>query len=224
MFDPRREAYREFNRMLRWRKEAFPELRLALSENAKEDRKAWLATFRRALIEHFHWRYGTDVESLPAWQGLCETVGVVPVPGELKAAREAVCNAHVNLVDLTTKYTAFTDDEGHNDNTQRIQVFPSEVALSKYTKRTGFIFPRYGVEDGTILWTLLRRIEDPPPVGTRRNEHNQIIGESVPGAAAEPSEKKGSPKKKRGARSKKGSRRTDSSDVPVNSPENGGQP
>jgi hypothetical protein len=73
-----------------------------------------------------------------------------------------VFNTHVNLVELV--------DEGE------VQIFPTEVELSGYSKGTGKIFPQRRVtEAGTILASLLRYIDSPPPAGTRRTSMGVLV-------------------------------------------------
>jgi hypothetical protein len=78
---------------------------------------------------------------------------------------QAVLNTHVNLVDLTEGFGGAKD----------VEMFPSERALSRYTKDTGRYFSssRNAV---TLLKALLRKIEHPPEASSRRNEFGRIVG------------------------------------------------
>ncbi|KAH6868881.1 hypothetical protein BKA70DRAFT_1359027 [Coprinopsis sp. MPI-PUGE-AT-0042] len=157
-YDPRQAAHDEFHRLCEIMKVAGP---------TDFDRESSMKAFSRALVAQFNFRFGTNVDNLANWQSICVTLGIEPVPQELKQAKEAVCNKHINLVDLTTSF------EGIRSVTE----FPSEKALSQYTlgSRPKKIFPREAVEDDTILWFLLRKIYRPPPEGSRRDEKSQII-------------------------------------------------
>jgi hypothetical protein len=55
------------------------------------DRDDAFQSFRIALTEEFNTKYGTDANSLAAWQLLCVRLGVDPVPAEIKQCRE-VCS------------------------------------------------------------------------------------------------------------------------------------
>ena len=60
-----------------------------------------------------------------------------------------LANTHVNLVD-------FISSPG-----ERVRTFPSEEALSKYTRETSKYFPRENVYAGSLLKCLLRNILNP---------------------------------------------------------------
>ena len=80
---------------------------------------------------------------------------------------------YINLVDL--------EHEGYRGNVGTVQQFPSEVALSEYTQRTGKFYPREAVPERSLLKSLLRHILSPQlkQVGkitqatTRRNLHGR---------------------------------------------------
>ncbi|TFK21864.1 hypothetical protein FA15DRAFT_696102 [Coprinopsis marcescibilis] len=136
--------------------------------------------FQNALVAQFNKNYGKDVNSLTGWQTLCATLKIVPVPDELEKAKEAVLNKHVNLVDLTDAY----------DGIRGIQAFNSELELSEYTRRNKLFFPRERVPPGTLLYFLLRRIFNPPPIGSHRNAQGNIIVPRAPGSSNEKGKKK----------------------------------
>ena len=52
----------------------------------QEKEKAHLA-FKAALVQQFNASYGTDVESLTSWQGLCAAVGIHPPPASVTKAK-----------------------------------------------------------------------------------------------------------------------------------------
>ena len=64
---------------------------------------------------------------------------------------QAVRNTHVNLVDLV-------DLVGTQETAQ---TFPTEVALSEYTRSTENYFPKENAYAGNLLRFLLRRILHP---------------------------------------------------------------
>lgn len=106
---------------------------------------------RKALVRQFNTRFGTDVDSLTAWQELCRLVEI-PVPGTLAECQQAIRCTHVNLVDLTECR------EGES-----VVVFPTEVALSSYSRSSEKIFPKDDLEAGSLLRSLLRHIDHPRP-------------------------------------------------------------
>ena len=65
-------------------------------------------------------------------------------------AFQAFKDTHVNLVDLTQAVDGRT-----------VEIFPSEMALSQYTKSNDLFFPRGGLEDGNLLKSLRRQIMQP---------------------------------------------------------------
>jgi hypothetical protein len=65
---------------------------------------------------------------------------------------QAVMNTHVNIVDLID-----TQKTG-----EPVHVFESELALSRYTRAKGKIFPLHDALSGGLLRFLLRRIFNPP--------------------------------------------------------------
>ena len=61
---------------------------------SEQTRNAWRGAwedFLDAFIRQFTADYGNDPNDIRVWQALCETLGVLPVPDTLLAARE-VCN------------------------------------------------------------------------------------------------------------------------------------
>ncbi|KAJ3509035.1 hypothetical protein NMY22_g16427 [Coprinellus aureogranulatus] len=114
-----------------------------------------------AMADQFGRKYGVDINDLGAWQRLCERLGIDPVPDVLEEARELVYNTHVNLVELV--------DEG------TVKKFPTEKALSNYSKRKRKIFPRDSLAAGDILTSLLRYIKFPPPEGSRRTSSGELV-------------------------------------------------
>jgi hypothetical protein len=77
---------------------------------------------------------------------------------------QLVTNTHVNIVDLV--------DAG---GTRLVTKFRSEKALSKYTLKTGKIFPRENIHAGGLLRALLRRILHPPDE-TENDSEKQLSG------------------------------------------------
>ena len=76
---------------------------------------------------------------------------------------QAIKRIYVNLVDL--------EHAGHQGGAEVVRKFPTEVALSEYTKDTGKIYKWKLVPRHSLLELLLRRIWDPQPekVETNRN-------------------------------------------------------
>lgn len=107
--------------------------------------------FKDALVKQFNVNFGTNANDLTAWQGLCASLGVDPIPDELAACRRIVEDTHVNLVDLTDSFTSG----------KSVTIFESEVALSEYTKAHGRFFPRENAHAGNLLKHLLRHIFNP---------------------------------------------------------------
>ena len=72
--------------------------------------------FQDALVQQFNFLYGTNGKDLAAWQNLCKTIGIEPIPDTVKSCRQVrvfsflcrpvehipqrVWDAHVNIVDL----------------------------------------------------------------------------------------------------------------------------
>lgn len=126
--------FRRLCRFMRWRRDS------------PEQGQAW-QDFRKALVLQFNANFGTDAESVRAWWTLCQTLGIKPVPRKLKDAREAVCNTHVNLIDLTEAYG--------NPNCS-FTVFDTAKELTEYTVREHKYMPRDVLEAGRVLRTLLQ--------------------------------------------------------------------
>jgi len=82
---------------------------------------------------------------------------------------QAIQLIYVNLVDL--------ERAGHKGDVEVVQQFPTEVALSEYTKETRKIYPRKMVPCGSLLELLLRHIWDPQPekVETSRNRNRNRV-------------------------------------------------
>ncbi|CAE6457930.1 unnamed protein product [Rhizoctonia solani] len=127
-------------------------------ERGDEDREEARDGLKDALVHEFNAIYGTDHESLAAWQSLCRVLNLTSIPEQLEACRRLVKSMHVNIVDLV--------------DTPATQVpvthFPSEEALSTYTIKNGKYFPKESAYAGGLLKYLLRNIENPGKVRGRR--------------------------------------------------------
>ncbi|KAJ3524416.1 hypothetical protein NMY22_g11007 [Coprinellus aureogranulatus] len=89
--------------------------------------QAW-KEYQDAVAKMFNATYGTDAESLDAWQNLYRTLRPkATVPDTLEAAREAVFNTHVNLMDLATVRL---------DPGRKIRIWDTEAQLATYTKKS----------------------------------------------------------------------------------------
>ncbi|KAI0040135.1 hypothetical protein FA95DRAFT_1503284 [Auriscalpium vulgare] len=111
--------------------------------------------YKDALTMEFNIIYGTDERDIQSWHRLCSVLGIPP-PDGLKASRQAVLSAHVNLVDLV-----WSRGEGV------VEIFPSEKALSEYTISSGKFFPSDEARAGGVLRYLLRHILHPRDENTR---------------------------------------------------------
>ena len=68
---------------------------------------------------------------------------------------QAIKSIYVNLIDL--------EHAGRKGDGELVQQFPTEVALSDYTKESTKFYDRGSVDPGSLLELLLRRILDPQP-------------------------------------------------------------
>ncbi|GLB43743.1 hypothetical protein LshimejAT787_1402550 [Lyophyllum shimeji] len=109
VYNPTQPPWDEFNRLAR-----------SLHWFA-EGRAIKKAEFKVALVKEFNCIYGTDESDIESWQMLCRVIGITPLPEGLKACREAVDAAHVNLVDLVD-----VPNSGRS-----IKLFDSEESLSR---------------------------------------------------------------------------------------------
>jgi hypothetical protein len=76
-YDSSQPATDEFGRMSR-----------SWDEDTREEAREG---FKDVLVKEFNKMYGTDVNDIGSWQGLCRVLGIAPVPEELKECRE-VCS------------------------------------------------------------------------------------------------------------------------------------
>jgi len=104
--------------------------------------------FDHALVSQFNTTFGTDEHDLAAWQHLCEILNISPIPAKIHQCRQAVRNAHVNLVDLVEYHRIGQD----------VEKFTTVEDLSEYTHETDKFFPRNHAKAGGLLRFLLRRI------------------------------------------------------------------
>ncbi|KAF8682374.1 Fusaric acid resistance protein-like [Rhizoctonia solani] len=150
-YNPSQPVMSEFHRMVgsKW----FPTGSQAQVKREMED----------ALTKDFNVMYGTDVDDLKAWKGLCRVLEFENIPDDLEECRRLVAATYVNIVDLIdTKLTG-----------KPVQHFNSELELSKYTKKHRKFFPRNNVHSGTLLKFLLRRILS-PTTATRDNPYPHL--------------------------------------------------
>ncbi|KDN35281.1 hypothetical protein RSAG8_11716, partial [Rhizoctonia solani AG-8 WAC10335] len=122
-------------------------------------RKAASEGFKDSLTLQFNAIYGTDENSLVAWQNLCIVLNLGDVPEELNACRNLVRSMYVNIIDLLE--VPITLEFVHH--------FKSEEMLSRYTKGTGKYFPLNNAYAGGLLKFLLRRIMNP-----RRDPEDEV--------------------------------------------------
>ncbi|KAI1792899.1 hypothetical protein LXA43DRAFT_972240 [Ganoderma leucocontextum] len=115
-----------------------------------EERELARDRLRDAMVKQFNNVYGTDVDDLVAWQDLCRALELDPVPSKLRQCRTAVMGIHVNICDLVDAPML-----------GKPKLFPTEVALADYSKRTGKMFPRDNIHSGSLLTYLLRHIIHP---------------------------------------------------------------
>ncbi|EUC59456.1 autophagic vacuole formation-like protein, putative [Rhizoctonia solani AG-3 Rhs1AP] len=127
-------------------------------ERDDEDREEARDLLKDAMVHEFNAIYGTDHESLAAWQSLCRVLNLTNVPDKLEACRRLVQSMHVNIVDLVD--TPATQAP--------VTHFPSEAALSTYTIKSGKYFPKESAYAGGLLRYLLRNIDNP---GKYRGRH-----------------------------------------------------
>ncbi|KAF9442695.1 hypothetical protein P691DRAFT_680939 [Macrolepiota fuliginosa MF-IS2] len=135
-------ATREFRRLCQVR---------GWDRNSNEREEA-MSRFRVALIQQFNLTYGTDINNLNGWHAMMTHMGVDPLPETVAECKKIVKRLFVNLVDLV---------DARGDPTQQVRLFNSEVALSKYTRKSKKIFPRDEAKAGGILKFLLRQIMRP---------------------------------------------------------------
>ncbi|KAL5635320.1 hypothetical protein ACGC1H_004191 [Rhizoctonia solani] len=127
-------------------------------ERDDEDREEARDNLKDAMVQEFNAIYGTDLESLAAWQSLCRVLNLTDVPDKLEACRRLVQSMHVNIVDLVDTPATQTP----------VTHFLSEAALSAYTIKSGKYFPKENAYAGGLLRFLLRHIENP---GKDRGRH-----------------------------------------------------
>ncbi|KAI0751376.1 hypothetical protein C8Q80DRAFT_1097917 [Daedaleopsis nitida] len=104
-----------------------------------------------AMVLQFNNMYGTSVNDLKAWQGLCRALEIDPVPDKLKKCQKLVMGVHVNICDLIQAPTL-----------GKPTIFETEGDLAEYTRGTGKIFPRDNFHAGSLLRFLLRHIFSAP--------------------------------------------------------------
>lgn len=157
-YDRTESSPREFYRMcdlLGWEKDSqgrYPRLR----NEAHEE-------FRRAMVENFNDIFGTNVNDQAAWESMCVTLRIEPIPDTISDMKEvrfttglcyradqlqAVLNTHVNLSDL----------QDSARSAAKLTIFKSQRELAEYTKRTGRFFPKEEAYAGGLLRFLLREI------------------------------------------------------------------
>ncbi|PIL36782.1 hypothetical protein GSI_00472 [Ganoderma sinense ZZ0214-1] len=118
----------------------------------KDERLLAYDAFHQAIVTQFNATYGADVDNLASWQLLCLVLRINPVPPDLITCRKRVLATYVNIFDLL----AFPISGPP-------QIFPTEVALSKYSIREDKVFPRHMVAPDSLLFALLRHICHPRP-------------------------------------------------------------
>ncbi|KAF9461439.1 hypothetical protein BDZ94DRAFT_1263681 [Collybia nuda] len=99
------------------------------------------------VIQKFYATYGKDEEVLNAWHALCRKIGISPPPDTIEGCKERVKKTYVNLIDLVNTPDSMT-----------VMTFPSELALSEYSKEHDKIFPKNRAHAEGLLRYLLRRI------------------------------------------------------------------
>ncbi|KAF6760720.1 hypothetical protein DFP72DRAFT_1165877 [Ephemerocybe angulata] len=155
-YDPTETAHSEFRRLCR---------SMGWERDDPEKVEAY-ADFQDAIVMQFNERFGTDADKLEPWQKLCRRLGIEPVPDNLKEAREAVFNTHVNLVDLT---------EANSNSQHKLVIFDTERELARYSKRTGRYMPSESPLVGGVLRALLRFLFNPPKEDLKRDQFGRYV-------------------------------------------------
>ncbi|KAL5639378.1 hypothetical protein ACGC1H_006775 [Rhizoctonia solani] len=106
----------------------------------------------KASVLQFNEMYGTDEESLAAWQTLFDILGLGKAPKNVAACKRRARAFHTNLCDMI---------EDHARG-RPIRRFDSKEELKEYTIKTGKFFPLEHAEAGGLLRFLLRHILSPP--------------------------------------------------------------
>ncbi|KAI9001215.1 hypothetical protein BD414DRAFT_474009 [Trametes punicea] len=117
----------------------------------RKKREAAREGLRNAMVQEFNAMYGTSAEDLASWQLLCSALGMKVVPNDVKSCQRKVKATHVNIVDFIEAPLSG----------KPIRTFNTELELSKYTRETKKFFPRYDVNAGSLLRSLLRQIMNP---------------------------------------------------------------
>ncbi|TCD65123.1 hypothetical protein EIP91_003054 [Steccherinum ochraceum] len=89
-------------------------------EWVKDVRKEKTEELRAAMVSQFSVYYGTEVDDINAWRGMCTTLGLDPtqIPQKVTACRARVKKTHANLVDYV---------EAKRLGTQ-VRIFPQELS------------------------------------------------------------------------------------------------
>ncbi|KAI0700166.1 hypothetical protein BC835DRAFT_1266723 [Cytidiella melzeri] len=118
---------------------------------------------REAMAHHFNAIYGTDVDDLQAMHNMCTTLRINPVPPTVAKCRQAIQGIYVNICDLVDEPQTHVPP----------MLFPTELALSEYTKRTGKYYPRENIHTGDLMRFLLRQIMNPSLSEGRTTRHGR---------------------------------------------------
>ncbi|KAI9669194.1 MAG: hypothetical protein M1817_004736 [Caeruleum heppii] len=114
--------------------------------------------FKTALVKQFNSLYGTDVDNIKSWQGLCLALEAYPPPEDVHKAKEMFRRKYVNLVDLV-------DRERTGESVIHFQTLNE---LQDYTIETGKFFPKESAYAGGMLRFLLREILNKHQQGINR--------------------------------------------------------
>ncbi|KAJ7065737.1 hypothetical protein C8F01DRAFT_982532 [Mycena amicta] len=123
-----------------------------------DDKKQAETGYARAMSFTFTELYGKDADILENWHKLCHAVRIHPPPDTIEECRTAMYDAHVNLIDLA--------DAARTG--QQVRRFPSEEALSVYSRATNKILKLHLATPSPLLRALLRKIFNPRSNNDRR--------------------------------------------------------
>jgi len=163
-YDRSASSPKEFYRMcdhFHWVKNANGQYPLARNE-AHE-------AFRMAMVQAFNHSFGTDVNNKNSWEGICDLLGIEPLPAGVPEMKKIVRSTHVNLSDLL---------DGGRSGTE-VRIFDTEAELAAYTIKEGRFFPKIEAYAGGVLRFLLREITgvyEGRKVDHRRKKHKGVGG------------------------------------------------
>ncbi|PYH93937.1 hypothetical protein BO71DRAFT_419687 [Aspergillus ellipticus CBS 707.79] len=122
--------------------------RLAIQRQWKQGSKTWRKRWNRFIGMEYDRIIGNNLRGLDDWRELCAELDLPGPFASIRQCKKALSKVHVNIVDLLECRQLGC----------KPRKFPSQKALTTYTRKSGKFFGKSIAKQDKLLKVLLRRL------------------------------------------------------------------